>query len=249
MLAAAGTPEIMWALLKHRPVCRISSNILAAAGSQGNNGRELMQLLFDHEADIQITDTVMIAALNSNRLSYRYEVDLKRLELTERLVELLFERNIDLEVTDAMLKAANTPNDLQVLLKRAPNMRVTEDLLLAAASKLSGHALVKLLLDHDKTVKTHVAVLFCHLSMIDNDYTAFMTTLLEHDPELHIPSDAFADLVKLTTPFERMQLAELLLKYEKKVDFTEEVRTAIDQQFQGYRYKDAKALFYKLERK
>ena len=55
MLNAAGTPEIMGTLLKHRPICRISSDILAAACSKPNNGRELVQLLFDHEADIPVT--------------------------------------------------------------------------------------------------------------------------------------------------------------------------------------------------
>ncbi len=44
-------------------------------------------------------------------------------------------------------------------------------------------------------------------------------------------------------------MVELLLRYEKKIEFNEEVRTAIDQSFQGGRYKHPKALFYKFERK
>jgi len=176
----------------------------------------------------------MITALNSRQRSNRAELDLQNSELTESLVELLFRRNVDLEVTEAMLKAANLPNDLKVLLKRAPNMRVTGDLLEIAASKWgTRQELVTLLLDHDKSVKVPLAVLLCQPCVLFGDLIPFINTLLEHDPELHIPSAAFSDLVRAIQPFQGTQLAELLLKYNKKVDLTEDIRTAIDQKFYG----------------
>ena len=169
---------------------------------------------------------------------------------SESLVERLFERNNELEVTGAMLKAAKSSDELNILLKHAPDMWVTQDVLEVAASKYSrGQELVTLLLKQDKTVKVPPAVL-CGTSARYLDQVLYITTLLEHDPDLHITGEVLSAIVSgRGSDEDKQRLAELLLRYEKRVDFTEEVRTAIDEKFQGHSHKDLKALFYKLERK
>ncbi len=77
-----------------------------------------------------------------------------------------------------------------------------------------------------------------------------MTTLLEHDPNLDITENVVSAITRSYLPNDdKQRMVELLLRYEKKIEFNEEVRTAIDQSFQGGRYKHLKALVYKLERK
>ena len=237
MLRAATSLETMNGLLKHRPVCRVTPHILAAAGEKGYEGRKLIQLLLDHEPDIPITETVMIAVLELGKMS----------DSIDNLFELLFERSNELEVSDAMLKAAKSSNDMMILLKHAPDMRVTQDVLTVTVSK--GSELVSLLLKHDKNVKIPTAFL-SKWDMEIGPTASFMTTVLEHDPDLHITAEVLSKIVAgYRRTDERQRMAELLLRYEKKVDFNDEVRTAIDQGLSRYSQKHLKALFYKLERK
>ncbi len=61
-----------------------------------------------------------------------------------------------------------------------------------------------------------------------------MTTLLEHDPNLDITVKVVSAITRSYLPNDdKQRMVELLLRYEKKIEFNEEVRTAIDQSFQG----------------
>jgi hypothetical protein len=61
-----------------------------------------------------------------------------------------------------------------------------------------------------------------------------MTTLLEHDPNLDITEKVVSAITRSYLPNDdKQRMVELLLRYEKKIEFNEEVRTAIDQSFQG----------------
>lgn len=71
-----------------------------------------------------------------------------------------------------------------------------------------------------------------------------MTTLLEHDPDLYITGKVLSAIFRgHRSDEDKQQLAQLLLRYEKRVNFTEEVRTTIDRNFQGESHDDLKALF------
>lgn len=237
MLKAATKSEIMKVLLKHRPVCQITTDILVAAAQKLREAQKLMQLLFEHEPDIPITEAVILAMLEWRNMP----------SSSENLLELLFERNKELEVTEAMLKAAKSSNDMQVLLKHAPDMRVTQDVLVASSNK--DPKLVILLLKHDKTVKIPPVLLRCY-QVLGSPGISYMTTLLEHDPSIYIAPEVISAIASgYLADEDKQRFVELLLRYEKKIEFNEEVRTAIDQKFFGSRYNHLMALFYKLESK
>ena len=83
-----------------------------------------MILLLDHKPDSPITQSVMIAPLESENPSGS----------GENLEKFLFERDNELEVTEAMLKEANSCTDIEILLKRPPDTRIAQDVVEAAAS-------------------------------------------------------------------------------------------------------------------
>ena len=54
-----------------------------------------------------------------------------------------------------------------------------------------------------------------------------MTTLLEHDPNLDITVKVVSAITRSYLPNDdKQRMVELLLRYEKKIEFNEEVRTA-----------------------
>lgn len=95
-----------------------------------------MQLLLDHEPDVPITKAIMITLLKSET----------GFGLSDNLIELLFERNDELQVTETILKAVKICVNMGVLLRLAPGIRVTQDVLQESSNYSEGEELVALLL-------------------------------------------------------------------------------------------------------
>ena len=245
MLKAAANPEVMKKILQHSPICRITPEILEAAATKSFYGIEVIQLLIAHDQHIHITEGVVVAALKAAK-SYNTRTS----GSTGSLLQLLLDRTGELGVTEAMLKAASRPLDMKTLLKHGPRVSVTQDVLEAVASRYrDGEALVRLLLEHDRAIKITPALVL-QVSKKAREAPSFMSALLEHDPDLSITAEVLLAIVESYRSDEATQrLVELLLRYGKKLIFTEEIRMTIDHKFRSHGRKDLKSLFYQLEDK
>ncbi|MCJ1387016.1 hypothetical protein MMC17_010145 [Xylographa soralifera] len=168
MVDAVKNLEIMKVLLKHRPICPItpevifnlctnyrSSSALSSFASY-SNVCELISLLLDHEKDMPITPTVLSTVLGTD-VDRFLRPPRSSSQQTQNLVEYLFARNSELAVTESTVMEARSAKVMRVLLKHAPNRKVTPEMLIAAAggTELRADAnereLVLLLLAHDET--------------------------------------------------------------------------------------------------
>lgn len=141
MLKVAARSAVVHSLLKIRPICKIT-----AEGVQAQREREAIELLLEHEPDLEINEGVVVAVL---RTPYRPPATPGKREL----LHSLWERNPDLRVTNAVWEAAaRSIKDLEFILQQqtAKGMSVPHGALCIAASH-PHHApqLVSLLLGHD----------------------------------------------------------------------------------------------------
>ena len=70
MIGATESPTTMEFLLKHRPLCNITAEMVAAASRQWRGGRDLMQVLLDHATDMPITEDIVVLALRSSETDF-----------------------------------------------------------------------------------------------------------------------------------------------------------------------------------
>ena len=221
-------------------------------------GRELIQVLLDHNKDIPITEDIILAALASS-VRDPFMRRRKKSKSAKHLVQHLFARNSRLQVTADMLKAAKNREDLEVLLAHASrSLRITPDILEAVALdrfSFEKREFVLLLLAHDKTAKIPESVLRECMVGYQKDSIAHMTVFLKHDPNLVITAELLKEIVTkhesrdeqlLRRKPERMQLAELLLRFGKRAVFTNELREALNEEFAED--PEVKELFYGLEK-
>ena len=234
MLKAARKPEVMRILLEHKPVCELNADILEAAAKQYNHRLKLVKLLLARDPHIPITEAAVLASLRAS---------------DGDLLELLFDCNGRLEITEAMLKAAETTADMKLLLRRRrKELPISSKVLEAAAFRDRGGALVRLLFEHDKSAKitppmVEQALRYCERSK------PLIETLLEHDPTIEIGQEQVLSIIKRIELYEeKRQLVKLLVQHGKTVEFTAEIKLALDEMYQGHGAKDLKELFYKLEK-
>ena len=235
MLKAAREPEVMQMLLERKPVCELNADILEAAAKQYGHRLKLVKLLLAHDPHIPITEAAVLAALSGS---------------DGDLLELLFDRNSKLEITEAMLKAAETTANMKLLLgRRRKELPISTEVLEAAVLHHRGGALVRLLLEHDKSAKITPPMVERALRYFDYS-EPLIETLLEHDPTIKIGQDQVLSMIKGIGVYGEMrQLVKLLVQHGKTVEFTAELKLALDEMYQGHHAKDLKELFYKLKRK
>ena len=253
MIRAAKNPEALSTILSHRPICRITLDMLDYIASTTTD-RELLQMLLDHEEEIPITEEIVPLTLTTRSTCERRGLG-EMSGAAQHFLERLFERNRDLAVTPTMLKKVKYPDDMEILLKYAPDLQVTPEILKAAASTFEqGEKLVPMLLAYDKSVKVPQAVLTGSLYKASPDTVNYHTLLLERSPELALTAELLTDIVNnppcgrfLAEGLTVERLAELFHKYKKKVAFTDALHKAIENRFQGA--PRIKALLYRLEEK
>lgn len=265
MVEAVNDLEIMKVLLKHRPICLVtpevvcnfsknyrSSGYIYSFGSNSNEC-ELIRLLLDHEKDMPITPTVMSTVLG-------IDVERSSSQQTQNLVEYLFERNNKLEVTESTVKEARTANVMKLLLKHAPNIKVTPEMLSAAAGVetwrkrgATERERVLLLLAHDETATVPQSLAKTFPSRDWGTETLdYLTVLLDRAPDLQLSSDFLWALIRNVAyedePVEiKKEHLELFVRHNKIVDFTEDIRRAFEEEEDLD--PELKALLYKLEDK
>jgi len=240
MLKAVEKVEIMKMLLKHKPVCQVTADVLESAAKHYDNSK-LVKLLLAHDPGFPVTGATIIAAMGRK---YSHDSD-------EPVLKLLLDRNRDLKITDEMLEAAEKTNDMEVLLQRRSKEQTISSKVLEKAAKryLEGATLVPQLLKHDKSVKITPPVVY---AAIASSYgtESFVRILFEHDPTLDINQKDLMWLANsLQSDEDKRKTVNVLLEYGKTVDFTAEVRKTLDTKFQNQSDKEIKELFYRLERR
>lgn len=272
MVEAAKDLKTMEVLLKHRPICPVTPEIVCNFSknyrSSGHtkpysNEREFIRLLLDHERNMQITPAVMSTVLETN-------VEQSPSQQTQNLIEYLFKRNNDLEVTESTVKEARSAIDMRVLLKHAPNMKVTPEMLSAVAgggtwhrSDVIGRELVLLLLAHDETATIPQSLAKTFPSGNWNTETLkYFTVLLDRAPDLQLSSEFLWTWISNwdcnATPFGIGRLVrqnmnvdkehlKLFVRHHKTVEFSDDIRRALEgTEDLG---PELKSLLYKLEDK
>ena len=153
------------------------------------------------------------------------------------LSELLLDCNPQLEVAEAMVKAAELPEDLRLLLARAPNLRLSQDILdVISLTNYNKRSLVSQLLKHDKNLRVTQAALLLYG---DCD-TSYLETLLDHDSELEIGEEAFSAILgSIDRQTDVQQLVDFLSGHQKKIPFSDPLqvwRGHLDRMFPGPRF-------------
>ncbi len=264
MVEAARDPEILRVLLKHRPICPITPEVVCNFSknyrSSGysysfgwkSNECELIQLLLELERDMPITPTVMSTVLGT-------DVEPSWSQQTQNLKEYLFKRNNELEVTESTVKEVRSADVMRVLLKHVPNMKVTSEMLSAAArvENCRIHDAIErvlLLLAHDETATVPQSLAKTFPS--DNWDTAtlnYFTVLLDRAPDLPLSLDFLGKWIEDGAYEDKQQVGiekehlELFVRHNKIVQFTEDFRRDLEEA-DGLD-PELKALLYKLEDK
>ena len=95
---------------------------------------------------------------------------------------------------------------------------------------MASNDLVKLLLEHDRSAHVTPAVILAGTKSARKSST-FMTTMLGHDPDLNITEESFLALLRASqrNGQDGRAMVDVLLKYDKKVTFTDAICTRIEQ--------------------
>jgi ankyrin repeat protein len=239
MLQAAEKVEVMEVLLKHKPVCQITADVLASAAMQ-YGGSKLVKLLLTHDPKAPVSETTITAAMA--RRSH-YDSD-------ELVLKLLLDRNPELNITDKMLGAARAPDDMEMLLKRRNKEPTISSKVLEKVTKHNSKAatLVSQLLEHDKSIKITPPVV--HAAIVPSyGKESFMRTLFEHDPTLEITQEDLMNMINEWRSYEdRRKIIDVLSEYGKTVEFTAEIEKILGEKYQSQSDKKVKELFYRLKR-
>ncbi|KAG9764079.1 hypothetical protein KCU73_g1119, partial [Aureobasidium melanogenum] len=256
ILKVATDVRVMKVLLGHRPICRITPEILEA-----NNEWACVQMLLVHDQNVKPTDRVIIRALKSSDIpkhSFRgVKISLKDIRLRNSLYEVkvslreLLDRNPDLQVTQEMLESTSYPKDMECLLARLPpQKRISESVVLAAINKQAHEIeLLRLLLNHDKTFKVSPKVI--QQALLKSRFVYIFEILLEHDPNIGISAEIFLCMFgkDMGSEQRREKLIELMDKYNKKVVFTETIKGAIDRSYPSHNQQAMRRSLHSLEDK
>lgn len=268
MILAVEDAYVLKFLLEQQPICPITPDIIRSAGRKTwiqarmskkrlaesdeddsvEQNRKILEMLIDHQQDLPVTEELMIIVLAS---SYDSHTSPASWWDQHKIIERLFERNPDLEVTQAMLEMSHRADDLKVLLKRAKGVPISPKVLKAVSKEFEvAQEVVPLLLEYDHNVQVPQEVLDSAYDINPHQVVQFMTVVLDRTPSLKISTELLEKIVD--EPYYRPpaydiqpKLAELFLRHEKRVLFTDELREAIDERLKDY--PAIRELFYKLE--
>ncbi len=238
MLEAVQSYYDLKELLKHKPVCRITPEIL-----KSQECLRSMKLLLDIDPETPVTEEVIFRALEIAIDSNRWYRWLK--EDGKSVLETLFDRNPDIAVTQEMLQAGRYAADMEILLKHLePGTRISTDVV-AAVSKIKlqdAYLTMRSLLKFDPSIKLDPEMAL-QLVKYPNAIDA-LEMLLKHDPSMPVTEEMFLRIFEQED--HRKKLANLLHEYEKRLMFTDKMREVIDHAYQCKREAATKKRFYSL---
>ena len=171
----------------------------------------------------------------------------------QSIMTTLLDRDSNFKITDSLLNAAMDTRHVELLLDcRTEDQLISSELLEKAAKEyFEGGKLASLLFKHDKSIRITPAVVRSVINC-NGDMESFFKTLFQHDPTLDITSEDLIGLVQVVGPgkLERVRRTlNVLLEFPKTIEFTAEVREALDNKISSHSDKDIKESFYQLERR
>jgi len=218
---------------------------------------KLIRSLLDHGADVNAHDDKNQSALAPVVSSYADSKmrgkDTKSSEERRKILEMLLGHEPKVHIRECDLLAAISSDssnygnrlDLTSLFLRHDESAVaTETVLIEAIRnstyRLAGFEALESLLKRDGGLGTTPAM----LKAVESGEV--MRLLLEHQPDCHITADVVLDLIG--KGWGRLKIFKVLVECSKTVEFTAEIRKALDEKFQREDDQETKELFYKLER-
>ena len=243
MLTAVETHYNLEELLEHRPICRITPEIL-----RSQKELECLKLLMEFSPETPVTEEVVFRALQIRNISYPRHMSRK--QEGKEVLETLFDRNPDITVSEVMLQAVRCAVDMEILLNHLdPGMYISADVV-AAVSKLEfGEAYwtMRPLLKFDPSIKLdHDMVL---QMIVLPDAVDALEMFLDHDPSMPVPEEVFLRIfgdLWTSSEADRGKLADLMHMYGKRLVFTDKVREAIDHAYKSKSEAAKKKRFYSL---
>lgn len=187
MLKEAENVEVIKMLLKHKPVCQVTTDVLKSAASRYNS--KLFKLLLTHDPKVPVTEATIISVMQS----------LPSYNSDGPVLKLLLDRNRGLKITDEMLENAQKPGDMKVLLQRRSKEQTISSKVLETAAKRYGNSadLVQQLLKHDKSVKITPPVVHQAFLYICGNTESLVRVLFGHDPTLEFTQEHLMSLINV----------------------------------------------------
>jgi ankyrin repeat protein len=243
MLEAVQTHYDLEMLLKHKPVCRITPDIL-----KSQKELKCMKLLLDIDPEMPVTEGVVFRALEiGNDLDRRY---MRHKQEAKDVLETLFDRSPDIAVTEEMVQAVRCAPDMEILLKHLePGTRISTDVV-AAVSKIElegTYLTMRPLLKFDPSIRLNPKMALQTIGY--SDPIDALEMLLEHDPSMSVTEEMFLQIFGQSPTWEdsnREKLADLMHEYGKRLVFTAKVREAVDHTYQSTSEAAKKKRFYSL---
>ena len=244
MLTAVRTHYNLQELLKHRPIPRITREILLAQKEP-----RCMKLLVEIDTESPVTEEIIFRALEIGTVTDRRHTS--REQLGREVLDILLDHNPDIVVSDEMLQAARCAADMEVLLNHLnPGARLSTDVV-AAVSKSKqqeeAYRMMRLLLEYDPSIKLDPNIVL--QMMILPDAVDTLDMLLERDPSMPVTEEIFLRVFGPSSSrdtWTRTRLADLMDKYGKRLVFTDRLREVIDRAYQSKDSVGRKKRFYSL---
>ncbi|KAJ0317458.1 hypothetical protein Brms1b_004856 [Colletotrichum noveboracense] len=219
MLKSVANEETLKALLEHRPVSKITAEVLLA-----QKKLKCIELLLKFDGAAPITEELVLRVLA-----------LREYGGVQRNVLLnLFERNPALCVTEDMLQAVDSAENLGVLLSHLkPDVAISEHTLdrLFGSCPWEGQERLRLLLNHDSSIQLTDKII---LKILQNRWYSpiyILELLLDYRPSMVVTAEMFLLVWGKSSEDGRMRIPGLFKKHGKRIQFTDNVIAAIDEAF------------------
>ncbi|KAL8820287.1 MAG: hypothetical protein Q9191_007547 [Dirinaria sp. TL-2023a] len=225
MLKAVRTHYNLEELLEHRPICRITPEIL-----KFQRERECMKLLLDIAPKTTVTEEVIFRAVEIGHASAGTEV-----------LETLLERRSDVIVSQEMLQAARCGADMKILLNHlSPDTCISSDVIASMenwgpSQSLAANETMRSLLQFDPSIRLDHDTI---LKMIRPPFEVdTLEIFLEHDPSMLVSEEIFLRAFEERWKPHREKLVGFMHKYGNRLVLTETVRRVIDEAYQDKKMK------------
>ena len=167
-------------VLKHRPACRITPEIL-----RSQKDLECMKLLLNIDPETAVTEGVVFRALEmGSDSSYNFSGQEPQ---GKDVLETLLDRNSAITVTEKMLQAVRCSADMEILLKHLePGTPISTDVV-AALSKIKsgeGYLTMRPLLNFNPSIRLDPKIVLQTIG--HSDGVDALEMLLEHDPVMPV---------------------------------------------------------------
>jgi ankyrin repeat protein len=209
---------------------------------------KLIRSLLDRGADVNADDDENQSALASAVSSYADPTmqgkDTKSSEERRKILEMLLGHEPKVHIRECDLLAAissdssnygNRPDLTSLFLRHDESAVATETVLIEAIRdstyRLAGFEALESLLKRDGGLGTTPAM----LKAVESGEV--MRLLLEHQPDCHITADVVLDLIG--KGWGRLEILKVLVECRKTVEFTAEIRKALNEKFQSQAVREA----------